>query len=682
MKLIDVRLFNFRKHRNTKIAFAPGVNAIIGKNAAGKTTVLEAIVFGLTGALFQGNKESAITAGFDSGGVELNFQLNGKDGKITRYLEATRILLEYDGAIYRKATEVKEVWDKLLQVQPEFIENIITAKQSKIDALFSNDDEAAKEKLFQKIFLVPSTEKIRSSLYRNYMKQCPPLLPVEDPAQLQTIKNDKLKEIILMEKQMAARTYSYCANLEFELKNEKLHIEKCIRQGSAVSVALRRKQNAETMLQQEEAKIEELREILGSVDINAYIQELEILRKEAHKAERKNKLLKAIAALPPAVSKQEEEQHLKDYNSYGEVFANAIAQIATLEAENGVLSNLCSVELHSGSTCPTCKQSVTHLPELIEESSATIDANEAKLLELYSIRNDASHRRTKSMNKYNEVVMQMDTRNRLEHELRELGHVEDCSDLQDYEQIVKNYNSYKEELNHHLESAANWRKLIHDLTLETANAAIYDGPKDPQDRLEEVLTELQKLDDLRVAEQTMAAKLQIARARVIELDERINVALRDSDKNAKRNRYMEVITRIYDGFHVANFPRKLVQSYTSAVTERLQEKLEAFDIPFDVKLNDKFETLVYDKEGRRIPAVSGGQKVLLGLSLHLALHDLFSQSFPLFMIDEGTTHLDSENVAKYFQFIANLKTEKKLNQIIIIDHHPELKNVVDHVIEL
>ena len=47
-----------------------------------------------------------------------------------------------------------------------------------------NGDNATKEKLFQKIFMVPNTTKLRDTLWNNYLKEAPPEYPVKDTVQL------------------------------------------------------------------------------------------------------------------------------------------------------------------------------------------------------------------------------------------------------------------------------------------------------------------------------------------------------------------------------------------------------------------------------------------------------------------------------------------------------------------
>ncbi len=49
MRLISIRLQNFRQHEETFIAFERGLTGIIGPNGAGKSTILEAIAWALYG---------------------------------------------------------------------------------------------------------------------------------------------------------------------------------------------------------------------------------------------------------------------------------------------------------------------------------------------------------------------------------------------------------------------------------------------------------------------------------------------------------------------------------------------------------------------------------------------------------------------------------------------------------
>jgi DNA repair protein SbcC/Rad50 len=166
------------------------------------------------------------------------------------------------------------------------------------------------------------------------------------------------------------------------------------------------------------------------------------------------------------------------------------------------------------------------------------------------------------------------------------------------------------------------------------------------------------------------------------LEERIESSLVNEQKNAKRNKYLGTLNSLYELFHVSQFPRRLIQSYAGDVQELLIQHTQKFNIPYTPEIAEGFKILMRDEHGRVVPTVSGGQKVIVGLSLRLALHSLFAQSFPMWIVDEGTTHLDTENVKLYFEVIRQLRKESTIKQVIIIDHNEQLAEVVDNVIKV
>ncbi|MGM0396148.1 MAG: DNA replication/repair protein RecF [Bacillota bacterium] len=55
-----IRLINFRNYNNVGVSFNPGINILVGKNAQGKTNLLEAIYMCSTGRSFRTNRDKEI----------------------------------------------------------------------------------------------------------------------------------------------------------------------------------------------------------------------------------------------------------------------------------------------------------------------------------------------------------------------------------------------------------------------------------------------------------------------------------------------------------------------------------------------------------------------------------------------------------------------------------------------
>ena len=94
MFIVSLYLKNFRRHRELFLEFSPGVNLIMGKNASGKTTVLEAMNLLLSGRSFRtrqlkdvishGEHYFIVQATFKKCNIEqtIRFAFDGKDKSI------------------------------------------------------------------------------------------------------------------------------------------------------------------------------------------------------------------------------------------------------------------------------------------------------------------------------------------------------------------------------------------------------------------------------------------------------------------------------------------------------------------------------------------------------------------------------------------------------------------------
>lgn len=91
MKLIEIRAENFRNIENEKIEFSDGTNLIYGKNAEGKTNIIEAIYYFANSKSFRtandrelitfGKNEASLTAVFEDGGRKYNYEIRLSKGK-------------------------------------------------------------------------------------------------------------------------------------------------------------------------------------------------------------------------------------------------------------------------------------------------------------------------------------------------------------------------------------------------------------------------------------------------------------------------------------------------------------------------------------------------------------------------------------------------------------------------
>jgi exonuclease SbcC len=133
VKLVALRLTNFRQHVATEIAFESGITGIIGPNGAGKTTILEAIAFALY-AWGRSTREQmlSITAtGRQAMRVELEFELGRHRYRVVRGRTNAELYLDGEEApIATSPSAVTERLQRLLGMsRDEFFRTYFTGQK-------------------------------------------------------------------------------------------------------------------------------------------------------------------------------------------------------------------------------------------------------------------------------------------------------------------------------------------------------------------------------------------------------------------------------------------------------------------------------------------------------------------------------------------------------------------------
>ena len=140
MKLLSLRLQNFRQHADTRLTFDTGLTGIIGPNGSGKSTLLEAIAWALYGnSAARGTRDSirfSRAAPRASVRVELEFELAGHRYRVVRGLTSAECFLD-DGEtpIANTITGVTELLQRRLgMTRSEFFHTYFTG-QKELDVM-------------------------------------------------------------------------------------------------------------------------------------------------------------------------------------------------------------------------------------------------------------------------------------------------------------------------------------------------------------------------------------------------------------------------------------------------------------------------------------------------------------------------------------------------------------------
>ena len=117
MKLNNLRLQDFRNYETLQLDFAPGVNLIVGRNAQGKTNLLEAISYLGSGKSFRAQKTGELVR-FGTNFADLSGQVTSQGREQTLrwvlFADGRKRILERNGAKKRTAGDIAGVLPAVL----------------------------------------------------------------------------------------------------------------------------------------------------------------------------------------------------------------------------------------------------------------------------------------------------------------------------------------------------------------------------------------------------------------------------------------------------------------------------------------------------------------------------------------------------------------------------------------
>jgi exonuclease SbcC len=268
-------------------------------------------------------------------------------------------------------------------------------------------------------------------------------------------------------------------------------------------------------------------------------------------------------------------------------------------------------------------------------------------------------------------------RDRLEEELRKVQ-----EDVQEYERLrekVEREKELRDKLRGLRERRSELEERLRELEEERDElVGKWGSLEDLEERMERVREDYERArDELRRCEGRLEGlrkereglEREVRRLRRAERECRALESLRGALELAK------------EGF---KYSRDVAREALLPVVEREASRLlEA--------LSDRYGSLRIEGDGERIRALapggylidadrmSGGEKVIIGLALRLALAMVGSNFAPFIMLDEPTEHLDSEHRERLAQALRELRLgeEGRIRQAIVVTHDEELEEAAD-----
>ena len=306
----EVEIEGFRSHSHSKVSFEKGINLIAGRNGAGKSSILDAILVALYSSSPTGTKkENLIRDGAGGYKIKLKFVLSDKEYEIIR--SSSRGTLLRGNGLLDGDSRVTEWVEKMLGPAHVFT-NAIYVRQGEIDGIVRDDE--SRERVIKKVTriedydnawnnmlkLIKEFERERDN-YKNFVEK------YEDSEEDLRKKEEELKE---REEELKQKQKER-EELEGEVKRLREELQK---------------------LDELKGRIDELE--MKRLRINGDIERLEERKRGIE--EKINETKKAIEKLKKEAEEAKElEPNAKLYNELLSLYSEATKTIQEIEREIG-----------------------------------------------------------------------------------------------------------------------------------------------------------------------------------------------------------------------------------------------------------------------------------------------------------------------------------------------------------
>lgn len=733
MKLKKIILTNYKQHRNREVDLDGTLCAVIGHNGCGKSNMLGAIQFALSGEQPGFTKQQLVSWGENDGRVKLEFEHEGKNIVITRNLVSPAVTLVIDGEeTITGAKKVEEALSTRLNLDKDLMRQVVFVRQSEVDSILFTDPRQ-RELSFQRLMGIGDAAKIHKDLGTiiqgldkpenfdeaiNQARFSLSELTAKLDAQSTIIDNisNKLKSAPSAE-QLQASIESRMQ--EIQTRREAEQTSKLLMQAIENKTAAENARAAATIPEASDETKTALEVLLKGEKLDAAWSQAMVM---------KLRMLKTVANSRSSdmLTLQQQELELKQIQSTdaGEALIpekqgqldRVTEQVNKLQGElntlKPVMTAVQTLAAHDKIDCPMCGSSVdvdqiskytTDRYTAIkgELDQAMFEQKEATLAlqKITSAVTSKKHAEDAKLVAINAIKARLATYVIPE----ELEHAVTFENIDSYMVIVGEFNKMVTDA----ETAI--KKLDADINTYTGHITVY------KKQLDDANMKFNK-DFADVDEATLKNDIQmfqyglntineletsLATARGVESQMKDTISMTQLTLNTLEEKksgdamYRESIAtleKVRDWFHYSNGPHTMAATILEELNQTVNGFLEQFTAPFVVLPADEgigFKCRFTD--GRQMPetlpdasVLSGGQKVQLAVAFRMAVYCLFASKLGLLSLDEPTAYLDEANIGKFGDLLQAIsKIAKNMGvQVLFATHEASLLTYADKVIDL
>lgn len=706
MRLIRTELFNVCQHRLLAHNWHPGLNGIVGPNGAGKSNLLKMIEAAVTGnfGVNAGKKDDNISQFADDTAkshIIVHAEHNGTRLELIRGLRGTKSQLSVDGGAPELGDKkVNEALAEIINLSPKVLSEYIFVKQG---GLFDFIEQLPSERsrIFQHLFGTLRVEECWR-LLGDTIAGIPAEMSfdeIDTAARLISEKRAELKELKAQRKPLE-HLRDYCEDKSDEARivkeyEELLNLKRDERQIlAALQTAEGKLKPAKRAAKDAAAAYTTAQAGLADVQADYDVAKAALSNWKAYKLQQKQrrelaarrKQLEARVQLEPTPPEWLDDgaKLCVDRDNLRHQVNMRRETLKTLDAATGLAE------------CPTCHTPVKSLAGMLKKFAAELPELEQQLAEhiakikaidaydeaygRWQVWADGHDKALKAL-AADEALLgdEPEAPGSDEAELNELVSAVHVL-RQEVEQLRTTAEARKRDVAVHTTSveqltsrAQAISQRIHELLVDEA---MYTTAKATLAKRREETFALGKLDG---QIQAVESGIKAQQAVLSELERKRSYHQRQLAWKAR-------LEEMRDVFHRDNLSHQVARAYLQQIEGDVSRLLETFGSDFIVTADDELSFQAQFPDGRVQPAarLSGGQKVVLGLSFRVAVNSLFARGIGLLFLDEPTNFLDDERrrrLTTALQALRELSASRGL-QCLLVTHDRQLCGLFDDTLDL
>lgn len=666
----SIELVDFLAHSNTKLEFDSGATVFVGDNGAGKSSIIDAIIFSLFGESRFGkkNKKGLIRRGANQGYAKIEFSSNGKNYQAIRKIDSKGTLT---------AQFAEDVNGKLIPIA-----------------------EGERKQMNESM-----TKHVEETLGMDFEKL--QIASIVQQGELNSIINAQPKEfkellnaIIGIDKLDTALTSMRTVQKEFRTSiQEKFGYDDIQVVENKITEYQHDFKNSQTRLEQLDVEKKEQELLISKLEKqiqNDSTKESQLKDLESRKKEWQEYAKDVIKSIQNEVAQREEIVNeckpcfaiSKNKNDIESEINKIQKELSVIESE---LSNLekkqVRLEEHEelagklvlkDGKCPVCDSTVDHLKPLFQKKHIEDEIKEIeKKIEKLENEKDELEQNIDSLSNDLEESKKAET-------ILSTYKIKNESQLDEIIAEIK----MKVKQMQKIPITINSGQLVEDASLDSHAKTIYESiislekstkGFDQQEFLKKIQSRHASIRKLSVIDQDYGHYSGTIKNAKIELEKLGSTLTELKHVQGYVTELEQIQENVYNrdgpvGKSLRSWALEIISQKASEYLEKLNTKIQR--ISLSEKTHDVNILCYYRNTTLDLKSLSGGEQVSVALALRLGMSHLLGTSNLNFMIlDEPTAHLDSErrkSLVNVLSQLTNLKEDNSSMQFIIITHDAEI----------